>query len=149
MRMVRSTVIVVAVLAFASSVAADDRTVHMTDGIPECGLYDYAAEITRVIDGDTVVANIDLGFTIWVHDLRLRLYGIDTPEDGEVGADAATNALRDRIEGEAVHICTTLTPRSREEARDGFGRYLATIFFESENINDWMMREGYAVMYGE
>ena len=40
----------------------------------------YRCRILRVIDGDTVDIDIDLGFGVWMHRERVRLYGIDTPE---------------------------------------------------------------------
>ena len=36
--------------------------------------------ITRVIDGDTFVADVDLGFKTWLRKITFRLYGVDTPE---------------------------------------------------------------------
>ena len=43
-------------------------------------MYEYRAKLLRVIDGDTVDVDIDLGFGVWMHKERIRLYGIDTPE---------------------------------------------------------------------
>ena len=43
-------------------------------------MYEYRCKIVRVVDGDTVDVDIDLGFGIWMHKERVRLYGIDTPE---------------------------------------------------------------------
>ena len=43
-------------------------------------MHEYNCTIKRVVDGDTVDVDIDLGFGIWVHNERVRLYGIDTPE---------------------------------------------------------------------
>ena len=43
-------------------------------------MHEYSCVITRVVDGDTVDVDIDLGFGIWIHKERVRLYGIDTPE---------------------------------------------------------------------
>ena len=43
-------------------------------------MYEYRCEITRVVDGDTVDINIDLGFGVWLNDERVRLAGVDTPE---------------------------------------------------------------------
>ena len=43
-------------------------------------MHEYNCTIRRVVDGDTVDVDIDLGFGIWVHNERVRLYGIDTPE---------------------------------------------------------------------
>ena len=40
----------------------------------------YLAEITRVIDGDTFVADVDLGFKVWMRNVTFRLYGVNTPE---------------------------------------------------------------------
>ena len=42
-------------------------------------MYEYKCDITRVVDGDTVDVDIDLGFDI-IFKSRIRLYGIDTPE---------------------------------------------------------------------
>jgi len=43
-------------------------------------MHEYNCTIKRVVDGDTVDVDIDLGFGIWIHNERVRLYGIDTPE---------------------------------------------------------------------
>ena len=43
-------------------------------------MYEYKCEIVRVVDGDTVDVNIDLGFNTWLWKERIRLKGIDTPE---------------------------------------------------------------------
>jgi micrococcal nuclease len=42
-------------------------------------MYQYKAIITKVVDGDTVDVDIDLGFEVWLRNQRIRLYGIDTP----------------------------------------------------------------------
>ena len=43
-------------------------------------MHEYKCTIRRVVDGDTVDVDIDLGFDTWIHNERVRLYGIDTPE---------------------------------------------------------------------
>ena len=43
-------------------------------------MFEYHVEVLRIIDGDTLEVNIDLGFDIWIHNERIRLNGIDTPE---------------------------------------------------------------------
>ena len=43
-------------------------------------MYQYKATITRIIDGDTVDCDIDLGFKVILAKQRIRLYGMDTPE---------------------------------------------------------------------
>ena len=42
-------------------------------------MYEYNAICTRVVDGDTIDARVDLGFSVWL-DCRIRLEGIDAPE---------------------------------------------------------------------
>ena len=43
-------------------------------------MYEYRVHILRVVDGDTVDVDIDLGFGIWLRNERVRIMGIDTPE---------------------------------------------------------------------
>ena len=43
-------------------------------------MYEYRARVIKVIDGDTVDVDIDLGFGVWLKDERVRIMGIDTPE---------------------------------------------------------------------
>lgn len=131
-------------LAFIAALAASPLA---ADPLPDCGLYLYAAKVTRVIDGDTIVADVDLGFNTWRHNERLRLAGIQTPEKGAEGHDEALEALAGRISGRDVFICTVKAKRSGKEVRGGFGRYLATVHFENESINQWLLDEGYAIPY--
>ena len=43
-------------------------------------MYEYNVKILRIVDGDTVDIDIDLGFGVWIHRERVRFHGIDTPE---------------------------------------------------------------------
>ena len=43
-------------------------------------MYEYRCTVVKIIDGDTVDVDIDLGFGVWMKKQRIRLYGIDTPE---------------------------------------------------------------------
>ena len=43
-------------------------------------MFEYNAKILRIVDGDTVDVDIDLGFGVWIHKERVRMEGIDTPE---------------------------------------------------------------------
>ncbi|MFW2541594.1 thermonuclease family protein [Primorskyibacter sp. 2E107] len=115
--------------------------------MPDCGLYTYRADIVRVIDGDTVVADIDLGFDVWKRNEHLRLYEIQAPERGSEGAHAATEALRARVEGRSLFICTHKMRRKDREATGSFGRYLVTIYQAEENVNEWLVTQGFAVRY--
>ena len=43
-------------------------------------MYEYKCKVIRVVDGATVDVDIDLGFGVWLHNERVRIQGIDTPE---------------------------------------------------------------------
>jgi micrococcal nuclease len=43
-------------------------------------MYEYKARVNRVVDGDTVILDIDLGFETWINNQSVRIYGVDTPE---------------------------------------------------------------------
>ena len=43
-------------------------------------MHEYRCKIIKIVDGDTVDVDIDLGFDIWMKNERIRLLGIDTPE---------------------------------------------------------------------
>ena len=43
-------------------------------------MFEYKCKVVKVVDGDTVDLDIDLGFGVWLRKQRIRLYGIDTPE---------------------------------------------------------------------
>ena len=107
-------------------------------------LYEYRAIVTKVYDGDTIWADIDLGFYTWKKDEHLRLLGINAPEvrgierpQGLVSRDA----LAARIMGKEIII------RTEKDSRGKYGRYLARIFLDDEDINSWLVSEGYAVPY--
>jgi len=117
----------------------------------ECGFHGYKATVTRVIDGDTVAANVTLGFGIRATEQRIRLAGIDAPEvrgDRAGAGAAARSALRHRVEGRQVVICT-LPDRNGDARRDGFGRTLAILWHlqpngYARNLNVWMVLAGHA-----
>jgi len=126
---------------------------HSTTGVrsePACGLYQYRAEITNVYDGDTITADIDLGFNTWRRGERLRLHNLDTPEvrgpDRALGI-VARDALAGRILGKQVIICTIKDERSTEEEREKYGRYLAKVYLGEELVNEWMIQQGYGRAY--
>jgi micrococcal nuclease len=109
-------------------------------------MYEYKAKITQVYDGDSITADIDMGFKIFKQGEKLRLMGIDTPElrgssDLEKAkAKEARDHLRTLILDETVTI--------RTYKSDKYGRYLCEVFDEDGvNINQHMISRGYARPY--
>lgn len=107
--------------------------------------YCYRCLVTQVIDGDTVIADVDLGFGVWLHNRRLRLLGIDTPEAGQPGAAEAAGRVRDLV---CHKLCVARTTRDRG---DKYGRYLVELFAggaaDGTSVNDVLLREGLAKPY--
>ena len=107
-------------------------------------MYEYKATVTKVYDGDTITVDFDLGFGIALQKQTIRLLGINTPEvrgaertEGIISRDA----LRQRILGKVVTIKTS------KDKKGKYGRWLGEVFMEEENINQWLLTEGYAIAY--
>lgn len=111
-------------------------------------MYEYKAHLVRVIDGDTIEADVDLGFYITMR-LRFRFLGIDTPElNSKVAAERET-ALKAKAFTEAALAGATLVLRT--EKADSFGRWLATVLYTTngmtKNLNEELLTNGLAVKF--
>jgi len=122
---------------------ADELNIMETG--PPASLYTYRAIITKVYDGDTVTADIDLGMKIWLRGERLRLWGIDTPElnrgNNRIQARIARDFLRRQILGKQVIVKTI------KDRKGKYGRYLAIIYNRNVNINQLMLSQSLAKKY--
>ena len=82
-------------------------------------MFEYKASLVKVVDGDTIDVDLDLGFGVWLKKQRVRLYGINTPES---------------------------RTRDLEEKKRG-GRILADVLADGINVNQTLVSEGHAVEY--
>lgn len=96
-------------------------------------------EVVRVIDGDTIVVTYDS------EPASVRLVAINTPERGEPGYDRATDAMRQLAQGEVVRLTFT----NPTDKRDDFGRPLATVEANGQDVGKAMLRQGLAEPYHE
>ena len=101
---------------------AGEYTVKRTD-IANEQMYTYQAFLERVIDGDTIIANVDCGFGCWSHQ-RLRFFGINAPELSKPGGIEAKRFVQRPLESCAWFIVKTYLDRQEK-----YGRYLADVFF--------------------
>ena len=115
-------------------------------------MYEYKVNILKVVDGDTVDVDIDLGFGVWLRNERVRLAGIDTPESRtsdaieKVFGQAAKDRLSSLLGAEAILI--SRISKSGDNVKGKFGRIIGN--FKTENgevIADILMNEGHAVAY--
>lgn len=109
-------------------------------------MYEYNAVVTRVIDGDTLDVEIDLGFKVY-HRTRIRLYGIDTPE-------TRTRDLEEKQKGfKAKERLIELLERTQYQITlvsnewGKFGRALATIYVDGIDVNQQLLIENLAKPY--
>lgn len=106
-------------------------------------MFTYNAETIRVIDGDTIVVDIDLGFH--VHTVQtLRLLGINTPELRGPNKEAG-KAAKQRLE--ECLLAGPLTVQTVKDRTGKYGRYLATIYADGIDLNELLVAEGHAVRY--
>lgn len=84
-------------------------------------MYEYVGTIIKVVDGDTVDVNVDLGMDVHCNQ-RFRLLGINAPEHGNPAGDASTAWLKTLL-----LVGDTVIIRTHKDKREKYGRYLATI----------------------
>jgi micrococcal nuclease len=115
-------------------------------------MYEYRCTVVKIIDGDTVDVDIDLGFGVWMKKQRIRLYGIDTPE-------SRTRDLEEKKYGLAAKAYLTgmlddeagITLKTHKDAEGKFGRILGELWrntdYAEQSINEYMIEKHHAVRY--
>lgn len=104
-------------------------------------MYEYYATVVKVVDGDTVHLNIDLGLNI-NHFIKCRLARINSPELSTPEGKLAKGYLQDILTGEKIIV------RTVKDKTEKYGRYLVEIETAYRgNINDHMVSYGMAKFY--
>ena len=125
-------------------------------------MYEYSCKIIKVVDGDTVDVDIDLGYGVWLKKQRIRLYGVDTPE-------SRTRDLTEKKFGliakefvlSKLPLDSMQTLRTRKDGKGKYGRILGEFvcehlmdggemnesFIQETTVNDALISEHLAVKY--
>jgi micrococcal nuclease len=115
-------------------------------------MYEYRCNVVKIIDGDTVDVDIDLGFGVWMRKQRIRMYGIDTPE-------SRTRDLEEKKYGLAAKDFLTgllddeggIVLKTHKDGKGKFGRILGELWrttdHADQSINDYMIEKHHAVRY--
>ena len=114
--------------------------------------FEYHAKVNKIIDGDTINVDLDLGFNVVLSNQSVRLLGIDTPESRtsdkaeKVFGTLSKNKVKefiDKCEGQII-LQTVLS-----DSEEKFGRLLGKIINPKDNtvLNDWLIISHYAVAY--
>lgn len=113
--------------------------------------YIYKINVTRVVDGDTIDATIDLGFDITINK-RIRLHGIDAPETRTRDKKEKIKGLaaKKRLEQIVEQQDGVLYLKSMDRGK--YGRCVGVLFevnFDDESVNDLLVSEGHATAYNK
>ena len=115
-------------------------------------MYEYKCKVLKVIDGDTVDVDIDLGFGVWLKKERVRIMGIDTPESRtrdkvEKKFGLASKAkLKELLKNGA--ILKTEVSKKGEDMKGKFGRVLGDfVAKDGRMVTKIMTEEGHCVPY--
>ena len=114
-------------------------------------MYRYNVEVTRIVDGDTVDVDIDLGFGMVYKKQRVRMMGIDTPEsrtrdkvEKKFGL-ASKQRLKSMLGKKG--ILKTQVNKKGEDMKGKFGRILGDFVVDDKMATEILVEEGYAVAY--
>lgn len=115
-------------------------------------MYEYRAHINRVVDGDTVDVDIELGFGVVLADERVRIMGIDTPESRtsdkveKVFGLASKERLKSLL-GKTAILKTEIS-KDGEDMKGKFGRILGDFLTDDgRRVTEILIEEGHAVKY--
>ena len=115
-------------------------------------MYEYKVTVIKIIDGDTVDVDIDLGFGVWLTDERVRLYGVDTPE-------SRTRDLEEKKYGLAAKefvkgFCDDkwmVLKTEKYDAKGKFGRIMGKLYrttnYSDKSLNEYLVEKHHAVPY--
>jgi len=130
-----------------------------TYSVEPCHYTYRVSSISKIVDGDTIDVNIDLGFDVCTKQ-RVRLLGIDTPESRTSDAEEKKFGLLSKKK--LKEWCMKAVASDKDDieielrcpeadSRGKFGRVLAEVWISEDgnwtNVNKWMCDEGYAVPY--
>jgi micrococcal nuclease len=118
-------------------------------------MHEYKCTVVRVVDGDTVDVDIDLGFGVWLRKERVRMFGIDTPESRTRDLEekkyglAAKYYLKDMLGGEGSVVLKT-----QKDSTGKYGRILGELWkvdknniMDEKSVNDYMIQNHHAAAY--
>ena len=117
-------------------------------------MYEYRATLLKIVDGDTVDVDIDLGFGVVLSNQRIRLYGIDTPESRTRDLEEKKcGKLAAKYIEDHIKVSSSFTLRTRLDGKGKYGRILGELvcfvpeFDREMSLNDAMIVKKLAVKY--
>lgn len=119
--------------------------------------FEYNAKVVEVVDGDTIVIDIDLGFDTKLTNQKVRLLGVDTPESRtsdkieKIFGNASKEFTKKFIKqcNDEIIIRTHISDDVDSNGREKFGRILGEIInpVTKKVLNEELINNNYAVKY--
>ena len=115
-------------------------------------MYEYNFKLVRVVDGDTIDVDIDLGFGLWLRKQRIRMMGFDAPESRTRDLEEKKFGLLAKEQLKLL-IANARTLRTFKDGKGKFGRILGDVIVYDSDGDCWcgateiMIRDGYGVKY--
>lgn len=110
--------------------------------------YHYSAKIIDIHDGDTLRADIDLGFGVVLKNQTFRFFGINAPE---IYGDTKTAGMKTTAYVQEVLADKDVIIMSLKDEKEKFGRWLGKIYYHNGedwvNLNQELIDKGLAVKY--
>ena len=109
----------------------------------------YPLRVERVVDGDTIVADIDLGFGVKLYDAMIRMADYDTWETGARGGQIITPEEKTKGKAAKADLEKLLAASKRitivpdAKPRDNFGRVLGRVYVDDKSLGDVMKIRGH------
>lgn len=103
-------------------------------------MYQYQARLVRVIDGDTVVLDLDLGFYQWRLGRSYRLARINAPEMSTPEGVAARDGL-------VAHLTAVTSFMVATSKADSFDRWIVELYADGASVSDWLVANGLAAYH--
>ena len=111
-------------------------------------MYEYRCKVSRVVDGDTVDVDIDLGFGVWLHKERVRIIGIDTPESRTRDkVEKRFGLLAKEFVEDFFKIGDVILTTKKYDAKGKFGRILGDFKCNGRTLSKVMIEMHHAVEY--
>ena len=115
-------------------------------------MFEYNFKLVKVVDGDTIDVDIDLGFGVWLQKQRIRMMGIDTPESRTRDLEEKKFGLlaKDKLQ---TLLANGKVIKTFKDAKGKFGRILADVIVYHSAEDRWcgateiMIAQGYGVKY--
>lgn len=110
-------------------------------------MYQYKAVVLKVVDGDTLHLNVDLGLDVWIK-IKVRMAGINAPEMSTDEGKKSKAFLETKLP-----VGTNLVISTVKDRKEKYGRYLAYIFLDDstkdnlKSINNLLVESGFAKVY--